>query len=200
MSKQSALSMILQKNHVELSDLQNKSRIWFDYLVQGMRKVSNKTPQSLMRGDQQSKGNRIIPGHLYMFMYDPKYKETLPYYDTFPMVFPFEQKKDGFLGLNLHYLPYHLRARLMDRLLELKSDSRYDERTKLRLQWSLIGASSKFAMIRPCVKHYLYKHVESPFKAIHSNDWATALMLPCEQFQKMSPQQVWAESIRIIRK
>ena len=29
-------------------------------------------------------------GRLNMFFYDPKYKKTLPYYDTFPLVLPIE--------------------------------------------------------------------------------------------------------------
>ena len=44
-------------------------------------------------------------GRLNMFFYDPKFKKTLPYYDTFPLVLPLEPYSDGFLGINLHYLP-----------------------------------------------------------------------------------------------
>ena len=197
--KQSRLSQILLKNHIELSQLSGKSKAWFDKQVRDMRSVNNIRAETLMRGDQASKGNSIIPGNLYMYVYDPKHKETLPYYDMFPMVFPFNEVKGGFYGINMHYLPYHFRAQLMDRLLDFKSDSKYDENTKLKLQWNLIGNASKFAMVQPCVKHYLYSHVKTPFKAIHSADWATALMLPVENFAKASPQKVWADSMRIIK-
>ena len=37
-------------------------------------------------------------GMMYSFKYDPKHKKTLPYYDTFPLIFPVEQYNDGILG------------------------------------------------------------------------------------------------------
>jgi hypothetical protein len=48
--------------------------------------------------------NRIITGEMYLFAYDPKTKEDLPYYDRFPLVFPFRKVKGGFYGINMHYL------------------------------------------------------------------------------------------------
>ena len=41
-------------------------------------------------------------GRLNLFFYDPKFKETLPYYDTFPLVLPLEGFRGGFLGMNFH--------------------------------------------------------------------------------------------------
>ena len=35
-------------------------------------------------------------GRLNMFIYDPKLKKKLPYYDTFPLVLPLEEYNDGF--------------------------------------------------------------------------------------------------------
>ena len=52
-----------------------------------------------------------------MFFYDPKFKKTLPYYDTFPLVLPLETYNDGFLGINMHYLPIPLRVNLLDQNL-----------------------------------------------------------------------------------
>ena len=47
---------------------------------------------------------KLMIGNMYMFRYEPKLKESLPYYDRFPIVFPIEPYSDGFLGLNFHYL------------------------------------------------------------------------------------------------
>ena len=44
-----------------------------------------------------------MPGKMYFYFYDPKYKAVLPIYDRFPLVIPIEPYPDGFLGLNLHY-------------------------------------------------------------------------------------------------
>ena len=52
-----------------------------------------------------------------MFFYDPKYKKTLPYYDTFPLVLPLERIPGGFAGINFHYLrPVKARFTLLERL------------------------------------------------------------------------------------
>jgi hypothetical protein len=40
-------------------------------------------------------------GSMQMFFYDPKTKETLPYYDTFPLVVVVGPAEGGFYGLNL---------------------------------------------------------------------------------------------------
>ena len=74
--------------------------------------------------------SRFRLGHMYTFLYDPKNKETLPYYDRFPLVFPINKAKGGFLGMNFHYLPLPLRAQLMDALYEVTGNQKYDETTK----------------------------------------------------------------------
>lgn len=199
MATPSKLELILRKNRVELSNLQGKSKSWFDQQVRLMTSIATRRPNTIMQGDNANKGTKVIPGHLYMFIYDPKHKETLPYYDTFPLVFPFKQVKGGFYGLNMHYLPYMLRAKLLDRLLEFRNNKTMDESTRLKFSWSMINGMSQFAPAQACVKHYLYSHVQSPFKAIHASDWATAMLLPVEQFQKASVAQVWRDSARKTR-
>ena len=58
--------------------------------------------------------DRPTGGSLNMFVYSPKGRNKLPYFDTFPLVLPLKRMDGGFLGLNFHYLPYALRARLLD--------------------------------------------------------------------------------------
>jgi hypothetical protein len=200
MAAQSTLAKIFEKHPYEISQLRNKSVAWFQSQVKDLRTVSMKNPQTLMRGDQQSKGTTILPGTMIMYMYDPKFKDTLPYYDTFPLGFPFKLVPGGFYSLNLHYLPYNLRAILLDKLMQFKTNDNLDEKTKLKFSWQLLDGVSKFAAAKPCVKHYLYEHVKSPFKAIHAQDWATAILLPVEQFVGASPLDVWRDSVNIIRK
>jgi len=114
----------------------------------------------------------------------------------FPMVFPWKANKDGFIGLNLHYLPIPLRIKLMDNLLMFKNNDKMDHTTRLKFSWQMIDGMSKFKLAEPCVKQYLYDHVKSPFVKVNSNDWATAMMLPLERFAKTSSTKVWKESTR----
>lgn len=199
MAVKSPLEQILDKNKVQLHQLQMASTGWFQSQVKSMAGVVNKRPENLMRGDQALKSTSVKPGNLYMFIYNPKMRDTLPYYDTFPLVFPFSPLPDGFLGINLHYLPYTLRAQVMTALQTYRTAGPIDERTKLQLSWQKLQAMSKHKYIQPCVKHYLYSHVETPFKKVLAEDWATAMLLPVQQFKKANTAQVWAESIKRIR-
>jgi hypothetical protein len=136
---------------------------------------------------------------MYMFVYDPKYKKTLPYYDVFPLVFPFAKTPNGFLALNMHYLPYPLRIMLMDRLMTYASDKNMDEMTKIKFSWATIARTARFNLAKPCIKEYLMDNVKSQFRLVPSSDWFTALMLPVEGFQKASTVKVWAESRKRIK-
>jgi hypothetical protein len=135
-----------------------------------------------------------------MFGYDPKGKNELPYYDKFPLVFPFRKTPDGFIGLNMHYLPYPLRIQLLDALMVYKSNSRLDETTKIKYSWALIDGVSRYRAAKPCVKQYLTSHVRTQFRNVTSKDWATAMLLPVERFIGASKQEVWADSKKIIRR
>ena len=75
-------------------------------------------------------------GKLNMFFYDPKHKKKLPYYDTFPLVLPIEKYPDGFLGINMHYLPIPLRIKLLDGLVDFSNNTKFDESTRLIVDYS----------------------------------------------------------------
>ena len=144
------------------------------------------TPESLK--------SKVMIGHMYLFMYEPKTKDKLEFYDTFPLVFPIEDYSDGFLGLNLHYLDPRNRALLMDGLYETVSDDFYWETTKLRLSYELLSGVSKYRYFRPCIKRYLSSHVKSRFIKIESSEWDNVLFLPTERFEKANRRKVWDNS------
>jgi hypothetical protein len=138
-------------------------------------------------------------GDMYMFYYDPKHKETLPYYDRFPLVFPIKKAEGGFLGLNMHYLPLPLRARLMDALYDLSLNQRYDETTRLRLNYDVLNSAAKFRLFKPCIKHYLMDHMDSRFWYVYPSEWDIALFLPLERFKKANKRKVQNDSRRMIQ-
>jgi hypothetical protein len=184
---------VFERNKYDLKGSLKKSRAWYSQQVLLLGKQGI-TPQRLMREDLSSLKSRIIPGNLYMFAYDPKLKATLPYYDRFPLVFPYASVPGGFMGLNMHYLPYPLRIRLLDNLLVFKNNDKMDGTTRLKYSWSLIANVAKFRMAEPCIKHYLLPHVKTAFKKVDVNDWATAMLLPVERFIKAPKEQVWKDS------
>ena len=84
-----------------------KSTVWYKDKI---KEFGTPSAMDLIRDGKRS----FAPfyGKLNMFIYDPKWKKKLPYYDTFPLVLPLETYPDGFLGINMHYLPIPLRIKL----------------------------------------------------------------------------------------
>lgn len=189
---------VFERNRYDLKTAIKKSRSWFDRQVQMLAR-ENLTPQKVISGNTDQVTTTVLPGYLYMYLYDPKLKETLPYYDRFPLVFPYRKTQDGFIGLNMHYLPYALRIELLDALLTFRNNNRLDETTKLKYSWAVIDGVSRYRAAQPCIKQYLMPHVRSQFRRINADDWATAMLLPVERFVGASKQEVWADSRRIIR-
>lgn len=138
----------------------------------------------------------FVPGRMYLYMYDPKTKDKLPYYDIFPLVFPFRVVEDGFYGLNLHYLPPVLRMKLLENLLKYATAKNLTAKSKIRMSWDLVGNFSRFPEAQPCVKRYLYSHIQSTTMQIDPRDWKSTLFLPLESFQKKSSQYVYRDSVR----
>lgn len=135
---------------------------------------------------------------MYLYMYDPKTKDRLPYYDTFPLVLPFEDAKGGFYGLNLHYLPYGLRFELLEQLKRTKNTRTIGKDTELQLSWNLLKSASRFPAVQPTVKRYLYAQIRSRLLRINPQDWSTAAALPVEQFEGASKQTVFNRSRKSI--
>tara|TARA_R110000868_G_scaffold118128_1_gene313485 strand:- start:1607 stop:2176 length:570 start_codon:yes stop_codon:yes gene_type:complete len=167
-----------------------KSVDWYQEQVKSLRGL---TPNKLMQNSPELV-NQVLPGRMYFFVYDAKLKDTLPYWDTFPLVLPFKKVPDGFLGINLHYLPYIVRFKLLGALHTLAVDSNMSENNRLRLSWQLLESSSKFNPVRACVKHYLDSQVRSRYLSIKYPDWVTASQLPVERFVGANKTEVWKDS------
>ena len=172
-----------------------EAREWYRNTAKSYKKVDETV---LMRSDKERLVNIPRVGSMYMYYYDPKHKKTLPYYDMWPRVFPYKKVPGGFMGINLHYLPLTYRAKLMDALYDVTNNKKFDETTKLKMNYQLLNGASKFKYFAPCVKHYLTEHLRSRFLYIYPSEWDVALFLPTERFHGASKTKVWAESKKLI--
>ena len=155
--------------------------------------------RNMMKENADQLTTRIEPGSMYMYFYDAKHKDTLPFWDRFPLIFPFRVKGKYFYGINLHYLDLPMRAALMDELYSITNNKKFNESTKLKMSYKVLNSASKFAAFKPCVKMYLASHVQSKFLYIKPENWDTCLFLPTEKFVGATKAQVWADSRRKLR-
>ena len=151
------------------------------------------TKAQLMQDRERLRNNSII-GRMYFYFYDPKTKDKLPYYDKFPLVIPIERYSDGFLGLNLHYIHPKQRIILLDKLSEIATDNNFDANTRLRISYDYLSRASRMFEAKPCIKRYLFSHVQSRFLEITADEWDIAALLPVESFMKADKSKVFADS------
>lgn len=171
----------------------DESRKWFRQKIQQMGKVNR---QQILKDPLLDTQKRFVTGKMFMFFYDPKYRETLPYYDAFPLTIMISPAPGGFYGLNLHYLSPMVRARFLDKLMALQNNRNNDETTRLKLTYNMLQGAKKYREFKPCFKHYLTKHVDSRIVRVDPPEWEIAVFLPTEQFRKQSKSRVWGQSKR----
>lgn len=170
-----------------------ESREWFRKKASNMRSINR---EALMKEDQiKRSANRGIIGSMQMFFYDPKTKDKLPYYDAFPLIIVVGPAEGGFYGINLHYLPPILRAKMLDALMEVASSKNSDD-AKFNITYKRLQSIAKLRYYKPCFKHYLNSHVKSKFAEVPAPEWEIATFLPTADFEKASSRTVYRDSRR----
>lgn len=179
----------------QLAARTEKARKWYRNAAKNRRDVT----QDDMFSDKTRAKGRVEIGSMYMFKYKAKYAKQLPYYDRFPLIFPINIVSDGFYGINMHYLPLQLRAKLMDELYTIANNDRYDSTTKLRISYDVLNRASRFRYFKPCIKKYLNSQLQSRLIYVYPAEWDIALFLPLADFTA-SESVVHRDSRRIIEK
>lgn len=174
------------RKRAAIGNVKNKSQKWFDEYI-----------STAIRGHKVDKPE---VGRLYTFSYDAKHKDTLPYWDKFPLIIYLGDgtTKNGIklmYGLNLHYVAPKIRQLFLEELLKrMASTKTFTNKTRLKINWSAVkGMQGSDLMI----KSYLPNHIKGTFVEIKPKDWVNAIFLPTQQFvskgKKFSAQSVWAK-------
>ena len=173
-----------------------KAMDWFKSIVSKTRRAA--FPAKTARDEIMQERNVGIDntpkiGRMYLFQYDAKWKDILPYWDVWPLIFPFDYAPNGFYGINLHYLPPNDRINLMLRLIKSAGAARkLDENYRLKLSYQIITG---FKPARACIKRYLFSHEQGKgLYGIKGEDWSYAASLPLQRFQGASAGTVWRQS------
>jgi hypothetical protein len=176
-------------NKEGLTPRTNASRSWLRSKVAQL----NVSSSTLIKDKQRLRDQSFI-GKMYFYYYDPKTKDRMDYYDRFPLVIPIEPYKDGFLGLNLHYINPQQRIVLLDKLSSTATDNKFNESTRLQLSYSYLSKASKIYEATPCIKRYLFSHIQSRFLEITADEWDIAALIPGSNFVGASNSKVWSDS------
>lgn len=156
-----------------------------------MKKISELevTGSKFLAAESKRKTSQFQVGDMYFYRYQAKHADDLPYWDAYPLIFPFNTYPNGFIGINFHYLHPMARAKLLDALVKVGK-----RRDKMMLSWQILKGASQLKLVEPCVKRYLYSQVRSPMIKIEKDDWLPAALMPLQSFQKQSAEYVWSQA------
>lgn len=141
----------LDKNRLKSSD-------WFRSLI------TNKKARNYFRP-----GKDILIGSMFLYEYDPKYKEKLPIWDEFPLVIPIDIYHNGFLAINFHFLEVKDRIKLLAILAKNPS-------------YQVIKSVSNYIDCSKAIKRYLVDHITSKLVIVEKGDMDKAILLPIAKF------------------
>lgn len=133
-------------------------------------------------------------GKMYLFVYDAKHKDKLPYWDKHPLIIVIKKSRNHVLGLNLHYLPPVARLKFLAQLTEYASNRNLTEDTRLRVTYSFLKSASKLKMFRPTIHKYLVSHTKSQFALIPADEWKYVVPLPLAKWTGASSSTVYTHS------
>ena len=101
-------------------------------------------------------------GFIVNFVYLPKWKDELPYYDALPLSVVLYVAGDRFLGINLHYVPWTKRIRLAEILMKSTKNKKRLRYGDILKAWQ--KAQLPLALAYMCLRWYLFDHVKSQVK------------------------------------
>lgn len=125
----------------------------------------------------------VTVGNLYFFKYDPKHKAKLPLYDKYPMAFPIKMYGDGFLGVNMHYLPIGQRKQFVNSINEYKKTSDLSRMDVSAELFNELERTKRIYQIIPeAVHRYLNTQLRSRFIQILPDEYEKAVQLRIDEW------------------
>lgn len=174
----------------EKESLKSQSMGWLNLKVKALKE--NEQNLSIILNKYK---RTFFPGGMFFYVYDAKTKENLPYWDKFPLILLLELRGDGFLGLNLHYLDYDTRLKVISNILKTTVRDKSNDVLISNITYNTVKNSPIYKDLKKyCVKKYLKSNIKSRILPVESHEWIFAAMLPVADFQKKTNSQVWKKT------
>lgn len=130
-------------------------------------------------------------GHMYCYKYDPKTKDKLPYYDIFPLIIVVDYAKNGFYGINFHYLDVKSRIKILQLIAPMNTKSK--NMRKIQISYSILKGLTT-TLWKPMFKRYLFSHMKTKIVEMPVKDWKDCVTLPVVMFAKSTAKQIHKDS------
>jgi len=191
----------LQKDRPKFKERTNQALQWYLSKIQA---IEDNEEDPLTIYETKRKTAFRFCGQIVTFKYDPKLKRDLDYYDKYPLTLVLKLYRDGFLGMNFHYLKPLDRAIFMNSLYKYQRQKEFQ--TIINIKYDKLAGAETMRYYKPCIKRYRYQNMSPKIAIIDPHLWDIALFLPTEKFltQKTgstaSKLKIWEHSKRMIKK
>lgn len=193
-------SLRKEMSDAEVSPQTVESREWFFEKVNELAKTPIDRKSMMAEPPLRVAGRQMI-GKMYMFYYRPLGMATLPYYDRFPLTFMLDRTKTGFMGFNLHYLPYDLRQEFFYNLVDRKASNRkFTAGTFIKMDYNYIKNTRSLRAYKACLKKYNTDGIQGKIVNVPAQEWERAIHLPTAIFKKKPEATVWRDSRKLARR
>ncbi len=147
--------------------------------------------------------SKLEVGSMYLYVYDAKFKKTLPVWDAFPLCIPISinpgDPKTGaeanWVGLNFHYIPPRMRWEILKMLTKIDQFSvakKLPADKKMELSWDYLKHTEQSPIFKQMIHKYLFSHVvpqaQGRYLKILPNDWHHSILLPVQDFRTNNPK------------
>lgn len=129
-------------------------------------------------------------GFPMMFKYSPKTASVLPYYDILPMPILLAKYSDGFLGLNIHYLPWAKRLQLADRLVKSAKNKKRINYGQIKSAWQSLRLPVGYSYL--IIRRYLVSHIQTDIAVFTWDTYRKAAVNIPGKWKKKSEKAVFA--------
>lgn len=119
--------------------------------------------------------SQVMTGKMYTFIYDPVTKDSLPFWDKYPLIFVLERRRGNIIGINLHYIPPKIRLRIFELMITRASTKVLGPNTKMT---GLLNLVKTIPNHKYMIKQYCPEGMRSKLLEIPGNEWGKAIALP----------------------
>lgn len=129
-------------------------------------------------------------GFPMLFKYSPKWAAQLPFYDVHPMPILLAKYDDGFLGLNIHYLPWAKRLQLADRIIRASKNRKRITYPQIKRAWQQLRLPMGYSYL--IIRRYLASHIQTDIAVFTWETYRAAAVNIPGKWRKKSEKAVFA--------
>jgi len=137
-------------------------------------------------------GKRKSFGQIYHFVYNPKYKDILPFWDKYPVIILINMNSKHILGLNLHFVPTYTRKKIVNYILKVNA-SRISNNQPLMVKYSFLKRMIIKLRATICIRKYIISRMSSRvITPIGYKDYVDAVIeLKTKRIYGMTQDQIY---------